>query len=1372
MDRTMVENFPPAHPGAYVRKNLLEPRGLTVTKAAKLIGLSRQNVSNFLNGKVSATSNMAARLERTFGISATKILEMQTKYNSQKAKKKTINSAQNASPYVVSLMNFKANDIQNFFTEGNSRRSLLAVFLRKLVHSTGRDLQKVDFPGNDDAERPGLDGVIEANTGTPWIPCGVSAWEFGVNEKIKRKAEGDFEKRVDSIDAANRSNITFVFVTPRRWPGKNVWIEEKRKERLWKDVRAYDASDLEQWLEQSSEAQFWFAEQTDRSYDGVKTLDYCWHDWADVTTPVLHPLLFASAIDAWMDKIKSFLESDGADVLKISADSPQEAEAFIYQALNKLKRRRFRDKVLVFDKEGVLQKLAQGRADFIAFIPKREVAEELGSCYKSLKTIVFYPRNVTNVKLDVVLQPLTKEDFDNALVAMKMSHDDIEKMTNASGRSLTILRRILAKTEVIRKPTWVKKRELAKGLFPLLLVGSWDIRNESDQTILSLLAGVPWELLEDRIHELLEFDDSPIWTFSGKQGVISKIDALFTVADKVSQNGLDRFFEVAKIVLGEDDPAFELPEEERLVAPLRGKSQEFSKAMRESVAETLVLLAVYGNDLFKKRLGIDVERKVANTVRELLTPLTTRRLEENKRELPLYAEAAPETFLCIMERDLRKEKPQVLSLLRPAQTWPLCSCPRSGLLWALEGLAWSPQNFRRVVEILGQLSEVEIDDNWCNKPIESLGAILRAWMPQTAATHEMRVAMVNMLLNNYPRVGWEICLRQLRDYRRCTGGYNYKPKWRTDGRGFGEPFRTWAPIRAFVDEMEALALNRPSYTVEMLCDLVTKLHLFTPEHQTRVWELIESWHDKVPNDGEIATIRETIHRTFLSRRARKRFNEEDCADLLEKAKAVYFDLQPKDILNRHEWLFRQGWVEELPDELEKDEMGYQTREQRVELLRREALTEILCEHGMSGIFALSDKGKCQREIGRILVSGLLTEEQIEDLILQCLRSSENNFGRKDLLAGALWALGDKRRKTLYESLREKVSEKEMLRLLFLSPYRASTWELAKQLSAEARSRYWDEVVPQYICDSHEENNESVRRLLKVGRPRAAFVSMEIKLEELDPSLLVQILSGMVKKSRDKTGEYRLDGDYVRHAFELINCNPELALEDKAGLEFAYLEVLTPLMRMEKQRRIPNLERHIELHPELFVQAVVWAYKRDDDGEDPPELRAPDNSRGQCVERAHRLLETIGRIPGQDEATKEEQREKLEEWVRTVRRFCAELSRADIADFCLGKLFSAAPVGDDGVWPNEAVRDVMEDLQSDYISQGANTGLYNARGPHCRKEGGDQERELADKYRAWAEALQSTHPFVSSTLLMSMVKTYEYEAEERDTEANVRRRLRH
>lgn len=94
------------------------------------------------------------------------------------------------------------------------------------------------------------------------------------------------------------------------------------------------------------------------------------------------------------------------------------------------------------------------------------------------------------------------------------------------------------------------------------------------------------------------------------------------------------------------------------------------------------------------------------------------------------------------------------------------------------------------------------------------------------------------------------------------------------------------------------------------------------------------------------------------------------------------------------------------------------------------------------------------------------------------------------------------------------------------------------------------------------------------------------------------------------------------------------------------------------------------------------------------------------------------------------------------------------------------------WAGEAVRDVMDALRSEDISIGAYRGLYNARGVHWRREGGGQERELANKCRTWADALQFTHPFVSSTVLMKLVNTYEREAEQHDTEVGALRRLWH
>lgn len=1367
----MAEQEFPLHPGQYVRENILNPRAVNVTETAKLLGISRPGVSNFLNGRVSATPDMATRIERAFGVPAKTILDLQSAYDAHAGK--VAGTAQNARVYVTPFLNVQANDLVNWFTTTIRARTKLSVLIRTLVHSTGHDLEKVDFPGNDDAERPGWDGSIEASSGTPWIPAGTSGWEFGVTADINHKANGDFAKSVKATKKSDRDNVTFVFVTPRRWPGMAAWIAAMKAKKLWKDVRAYDANDLEQWMEQSLAAQTWFANQTARPSSGVRTLDRCWSDWADVANPALHPSLFSTANKVWGAKIKEFAATEHSGPLVIAADSVEEALAFLSQVLAEPELERDKDRVLVFDEPGVLPKFAQGTTDFIAVAHTREVEREFGPYSSALRTIVVYPRNATNSEPDIVLEPLGYEAFDKALEAMGKGRDDLTSLANASGRSLTVLRRQLSTIPAIRTPVWAENHETSSGLIPLVLVGAWDAQNEADQTALSRLAGdVPFEHLEKRVQELVQLNDAPVWSIGGYRGVISKIDSLFAIAGAFTKADLNRFFGIARMVLGEDDPALDLPEKDRWAASMHGRKREFSGAVREGISETLVLLAVHGKNLFGKRLGFDGDLAAAKLIRDLLEPISTRKLEANDRDLPLYAEAAPDAFLDIIERDLRAAHPETFDLLRPADTGLFgSSCPRTGLLWALEGLAWNPATFSRVVKTLGRLSEVEINDNWANKPINSLGSIFRTWMPQTAADHDARLKAIHMLLEKHPAVGWQICLQQFGDYGSRVGDYSHKPKWRPDGYGFGEPFKTWGPINAFVLEMVEIALSRPSYTVEMLCDLIGRLHALGPEFQDRVWGIIDEWRKRGANDDEIAKVREKLRVTVLSRRGRKKADEEGRASLSKSAKAIYEAMRPTDVVNQHEWLFRQDWIDESADELAEEELDFQAREKRVEKLRIEALTAVVQERSLDGVFDLATKGSSQRRIGAYLVNGILNEDQLQDLVLRSLRSPAGETGRDSIVAGAMWAMDADRREAFYTTLRSVLTEEEALRLLLLSPYRLTTWELVDQLSTEARATYWRDVVPQYAFDAPDENNESVRRLLQAKRPRAAFAALHFKLDEIRPPLLVQMLSGMAQEGNDKPGEYQLHDYDVQRAFQLLDRNPDISLEEKAGLEFAYIDVLARTFRGGDGHQIPNLERYVEDHPDMFVQAVAWAYKRKDRGEDPPEYRVGEG-REHLATRGYRLLEALERIPGQGKPTEKEQRKKLSEWVSTVRKACAELDRGDIADLCLGKLFSSATAGKDDVWPNEVVRDVMEELQSESLSNGAHTGRYNARSVHWRGEGGGQERELAHKYRKWADALQFTHPFVSSSLLMSMVRTYEREADQQDTEAGIRRRLRH
>ena len=354
------------HPGVRIKAEVI-PTGMSVTKAAELMGVGRPALSNLLNGNAALSAEMAARLEKVFQYPLKGLMEMQARFETSQAKKKDAPSDTKA--YVPPFLAIKANDIEMWASHNIPARTRLAVFLRTLVHSTGGGLTKVDFPGNDDAERPGWDGFVDAIEGAPWVPSGQSGWEFGTNVDPKTKADGDFEKSVKAQDDKKvRADITFVFVTPRRWAGKENWIKDKKAKALWKDVRAYDASDLEQWLEQSLSAQAWFANETNIPAQHVRSLDKCWVDWASVSTPPLTGTLFSSAVEAAKRAMQSRLAKPPEGPIQIAADSTEEALAFLSQILGKPgeeKLASYRDRVLVFDKPGVLPRLAAGAQTFI-----------------------------------------------------------------------------------------------------------------------------------------------------------------------------------------------------------------------------------------------------------------------------------------------------------------------------------------------------------------------------------------------------------------------------------------------------------------------------------------------------------------------------------------------------------------------------------------------------------------------------------------------------------------------------------------------------------------------------------------------------------------------------------------------------------------------------------------------------------------------------------------------------------------------------------------------------------------------------------------------------------------------------------------------
>ena len=71
----------PPHPGGIVRRQCLDPLGLSVTRAAKGLGITRQALSDLVNGHAGVSTEMAVRLSKAFGSSPETWLGMQMAYD-------------------------------------------------------------------------------------------------------------------------------------------------------------------------------------------------------------------------------------------------------------------------------------------------------------------------------------------------------------------------------------------------------------------------------------------------------------------------------------------------------------------------------------------------------------------------------------------------------------------------------------------------------------------------------------------------------------------------------------------------------------------------------------------------------------------------------------------------------------------------------------------------------------------------------------------------------------------------------------------------------------------------------------------------------------------------------------------------------------------------------------------------------------------------------------------------------------------------------------------------------------------------------------------------------------------------------------------
>lgn len=78
----------PPHPGSFIKTEIIEPLGLSVTAAAKALGVARPTLSSLLNEKADLSGDMALRIEKAFGVKMDTLMRMQSAYDIARARRR------------------------------------------------------------------------------------------------------------------------------------------------------------------------------------------------------------------------------------------------------------------------------------------------------------------------------------------------------------------------------------------------------------------------------------------------------------------------------------------------------------------------------------------------------------------------------------------------------------------------------------------------------------------------------------------------------------------------------------------------------------------------------------------------------------------------------------------------------------------------------------------------------------------------------------------------------------------------------------------------------------------------------------------------------------------------------------------------------------------------------------------------------------------------------------------------------------------------------------------------------------------------------------------------------------------------------------
>lgn len=924
------------------------------------------------------------------------------------------------------------------------------------------------------------------------------------------------------------------------------------------------------------------------------------------------------------------------------------------------------------------------------------------------------------------------EKLENAGLDNQIAYDYVEK-TNGL---FIPLKRKLFNGHYTELPSWYSEK--SDSFVTALLCGKWT-ESQGDKNVIEALAGKSYD---EFMKELIPFTKGgeplviEVFDFGGKRYQIANIEIAWEYLDnRIDKIIWEKFKLLCYHVITKMDPIFDKPFEEHYMALASEEKPENSNVLKLGMIRSLIFRGIYRSPEYQYEIDIIVKDMMS-------TINSVKQWGYFSQFFTDLSEASPKSTLNRLEDEIKN--PSGLRELFDSNSNDFMGRNYyTNVIWSIEHLLLYKKYAVRAVKLLFALDDMNIKYNISNSPRNTLREVFCAWFNISVLSVKEKIALSKYALTKYKNT-WDLVFNELPGKHQTISISGSKPKYRNydDIEQVSN-----ADVHEIYNAYAELCINNINNNIDKWIKMIEQLSIFPDKMLEELLVKLKSELDEM-NDSDKGKIKDKLrseiyrHRFFANSGWAM---DQNRLQMIEKiCLSIYFEDKAYDYLYLFGYHYDLPILHPIP--FNKDSKTSRDENEDLKNKEIEKSFNMFKSDGLDIIHLISllDK-KNYSNLGMYLAK-YYTDGKFDDSLYNKMI---NITGIEQVMLSYvswIYALGDKSVIEQAKSLSKNYDFKNELYVNILKIENLN-YKNHPQIMDEddsIKQLYWSEQIRRFTLFNDIDTYKWVLSELKKYNNLVSFIEcLYDGLEIFEPDELFQytldLKSFNIIKRMDQMTDYYINGiiDKIHSCFE--------------GQYDRYYEIMSIEMifrNILEWDKMKCTQYIFKKDSTFYAQLVDLIYLHE--GEEKSNKTTEQSNVHNLFHFYYMALfcpcEYDGSIDFQE----------LKVWVKNFKDKLDQQKQSKLFGHELGRLFAYSPVGKDGYYPYESVREIIEELADESLRNSYITAECNKRGVYS-PDAGKTEKEMALRYLENADKIRILYT-ESAKIYDGLYERYCYDSE--------------